>query len=71
MDTQQIIILLISLIIFSISLFLTLQQLIYLYNESRLITIKSKSKYSEEKLDLSFIFTIISLFIFIFNMKNF
>ncbi len=71
MDTQQIIILLTSLIIFSISLFLTLQQLIYLYNESRLITIKSKSKYSEKKLDLSFIFTMISLFVFIFNTNNF
>lgn len=71
MDTQQIIILLTSLIIFSISLFLTLQQLIYLYNESRLITIKSKSKYSEKKLDLSFIFTMISFFVFIFNTNNF
>lgn len=70
MDIQQTTILILSLIVFAISLFSTAQQFIYLHNESKSITVKTKSQYSENKLDLSFFFMMMSLLIFIFSIKN-
>ena len=70
MDIQQTTILILSLIVFAISLFSTAQQFIYLRNESKSITVKTKSQYSENKLDLSFFFMMMSLLIFIFSIKN-
>lgn len=68
MDFSQYV-LVVSLTIFAISLLIFSQQVFQFYRINRLGSTEY-NKYSENKLDISFIIMLISLFIFITSIKN-
>ena len=68
MEPIQIMVL--SIIVFAISLLIVLQQFLYLYKMCRLEPTDHNEKYSENKLDIAFVIMVVSMFMFINSIKN-
>lgn len=57
-----------SIVVFMISLYVLLKEIVNYYNESNLVNDISKNRFSETRLDISALISVISLFTFILSV---
>lgn len=57
-----------SIIVFMISLYVLVKEIVNYYNESNLVNDISKNRFSETRLDISALISVVSLFTFILSV---
>lgn len=57
-----------SIVVFMISLYVLVKEIVNYYNESNLVNDISKNRFSETRLDISALISVISLFTFILSV---
>lgn len=57
-----------SIVVFMISLYVLVKEIVNYYNESNLVNDISKNRFSETRLDISALISVVSLFTFILSV---
>lgn len=57
-----------SIIVFMVSLYVSVKEIVNYYNESNLVNDISKNRFSETRLDISALISVVSLFTFILSV---
>lgn len=65
---ETIYVLITSIVVFMISLYVLVKEIVNYYNESNLVNDISKNRFSETRLDISALISVISLFTFILSV---